>query len=206
MAVPRGHFSAPDGISARLVAFWRARCDLFDGRTAAVARHPAWPRLLRSSPVSDETPKARSNRELIELLNELRVALPGVQVLFAFLLAVPFQQRFHHATAFQRDTYFVTLSTALVSIALLIAPSAYHRLNFRNHDKQRIVSFGSRCVIAGLAALAVALVSVMVLITDVLFAGPVVVIAPVLSAGLLILLWALLPLRERARSNGPTER
>jgi hypothetical protein len=162
--------------------------------------------VLRSSPVSDETPQARSNRELIELLNELRVALPGVQVLFAFLLAVPFQQRFHSATDFQRDTYFITLSTALISIALLIAPSAYHRLNFRNHDKQGIVGFGNRCVIAGLAALAVALVSVMVLITDVLFAGAVVILAAVLSAGLLILLWALLPLRERARRESQNER
>jgi Family of unknown function (DUF6328) len=113
--------------------------------------------VLRSPPVSEETPQARANRELIELLNELRVALPGIQVLFAFLLAVPFQQRFRQASEFERDTYFVTLCTALISIALLIAPSAYHRLNFRHHDKQRIVSFGNRCVIAGLAALAVAL-------------------------------------------------
>ena len=88
----------------------------------------------------------------------------------------------------------------------MIAPSAYHRLNFRHHDKQRIVSFGNRCVIAGLAALAVALVSVMVLVTDVLFAGAAEIIAPVLSAGLLILLWAVLPLRERARGDERTER
>ncbi len=155
--------------------------------------------------MSDETPKARANRELIELLNELRVALPGTQVLFAFLLAVPFQQRFAHATDFQRDTYFVTLSTALVSIALLIAPTAYHRLNFRKHDKQRIVSFGNRCVIAGLAVLGAALISVMVLITDVLFTGAPVIIVPVLSAGLLIGLWVLLPLRERARAEGQPE-
>ena len=155
--------------------------------------------------MADETPKARVNRELIELLNELRVVLPGTQVLFAFLLAVPFQQRFRDATDLQRDTYFVTLSTALVSIALLIAPAAYHRLNFRNHDKQRILSFGNRCVIAGLAALAVSLVSVMVLITDVLFGGAAVIIVPIVSAGLLIILWALLPLRERTRAEGQPE-
>ncbi|MDQ6850657.1 MAG: DUF6328 family protein [Actinomycetota bacterium] len=100
--------------------------------------------------MAEETPKARANRELIELLNELRVALPGVQVLFAFLLAVPFQQRFHQATSFQRNAYFFTLSAALVSTALLIAPSAYHRLNFRRHDKQHILKFANRCVIAGL--------------------------------------------------------
>lgn len=124
--------------------------------------------------MADEaTPQERANRELIELLNELRVALPGVQVLFAFLLAVPFQQRFHQATSFQRDAYFVTLSAALVSTTLLIAPSAFHRLNFRRHDKQQIVEFANRCVIAGMGVLAIAMVSVMVLISDVLFGGAV---------------------------------
>jgi len=126
----------------------------------------------------EETPQERANRELIELLNELRVALPGVQVLFAFLLAVPFQQQFHQATSFQRDAYFVTLSAALVSTTLLIAPSAYHRLNFRRHDKQQIVEFANRCVIAGIGVLAIAMVSVMVLISDVLFGGAVEIVAP----------------------------
>ncbi len=151
--------------------------------------------------MAEETAKARANRELIELLNELRVALPGVQVLFAFLLAVPFQQRFHQATSFQRSAYFFTLSAALISTALLIAPSAYHRLNFRRHDKQRIVDFANRCVIAGLAVLAVAMVSVMVLISDVLFGGSAVIVAPALSAALLIVLWMVLPLRQRARED-----
>ncbi len=153
----------------------------------------------------DETPKVRANRELIELLNELRVALPGVQVLFAFLLAVPFQQRFQHATSFQRDAYFVTLSTALISTVFLIAPSAYHRLNFRRHDKQRIVEFGNRCVIAGLSVLAVAMTSVMVLISDVLFGGAVAIVAPSLSAALLIVLWMALPLRERSHEQDQSD-
>ncbi len=99
----------------------------------------------------------------------------------------------------------VTLSTALVSIALLIAPAAYHRLNFRNHDKQRILGFGNRCVITGLGVLAVSLVSVMVLITDVLFGGAAVIIVPIVSASLLIILWALLPLRERTRAEDQPE-
>lgn len=150
--------------------------------------------------MAEETPQARANRELIELLNELRVALPGVQVLFAFLLAVPFQQRFHQATSFQRGAYFVTLVAALVSTGLLIAPSAYHRVNFRQHDKQQIVQFANRCVIAGIGVLAVAMVSVMVLISDVLFGGLIVIVIVALSATLLIVLWAALPLRERARA------
>jgi hypothetical protein len=142
----------------------------------------------------DETPRERINRELIELLNEVRVALPGVQVLFAFLLAVPFQQRFKEATSFQRDTYFATLSCAFVATALMIAPSALHRLNFRRHDKQRIVEMSNRLVIAGIAVLGVALVGVMMLVADVLFGSPAAVIAPAIGALILIVLWAALPL------------
>jgi len=78
--------------------------------------------------VGDEDRKQRVNRELSELLNELRVALPGVQVLFAFLLAVPFQQRFTDVTVFQRDVYYGTLLMSALSIVLLIAPAAQHRV------------------------------------------------------------------------------
>src|SRR6187399_1338300 len=87
---------------------------------------------------SDEGKSERIDRELIELLNELRVALPGVQVLFAFLLAVPFAQGWTHTTTFQRDLYFGTLLATALSSALLIAPSAYHRINFRLRDKERL--------------------------------------------------------------------
>jgi Family of unknown function (DUF6328) len=151
----------------------------------------------------EETPRERINRELIELLNEVRVALPGVQVLFAFLLAVPFQQRFKEVTAFQRDTYFVTLSCAFVATALMIAPSALHRLNFRRHDKQRIVDMSNRLVIAGIAVLGVALVGVMMLVADVLFGSPAVVIAPAVGALILIVLWAALPLIMHRTTDAP---
>lgn len=123
-------------------------------------------------------------------------------MLFAFLLAVPFQQRFHQATGFQRHAYFVTLTAALISTALLIAPSAYHRLNFRLHNKAQIVKFANRCVIAGIGVLAVAMVCVMVLISDVLFGGTIVIVIAALSAALLITLWVALPLRERAQARG----
>ena len=82
--------------------------------------------------MTDEDDKARVDRELIELLNELRVALPGVQVLFAFLLILPFSQGFAKTTTTQRDVYFVTLLCTVTASALLIAPSAYHRLHFRS--------------------------------------------------------------------------
>src|ERR671939_880094 len=93
------------------------------------------------------------NRELIELLNELRVALPGVQVLFAFLLAVPFANGWQRVTEFQKDVFFVAFIATAVSSALLIAPSAYHRLNWRREDKGEIVEAGNRLTIAGLLAL-----------------------------------------------------
>lgn len=109
------------------------------------------------------------DRELIELLNELRVALPGVQVLFAFLLAVPFSQRFDRVTEFQKDMYFVTLLTTAASTILLIAPSAYHRLRWRQHDKERLLRVSNVLAIAGTLFLAAAMTCAVLLITDVLF-------------------------------------
>src|SRR3954452_470776 len=87
----------------------------------------------------DESRAERVDRELIELLNELRVALPGVQFLFAFLLIVPFQQSIDKVTAFQRGIYFVALAAAAVATALLIAPAAQHRVLFRQHDKEKLL-------------------------------------------------------------------
>lgn len=109
------------------------------------------------------------NRELIELLNELRVALPGVQVLFAFLLAVPFTQRFAQVTPFQKDMYFFTLLATATSTILLIAPSSYHRLRWRQHDKERMLRISNVLSIAGTFFLALAMIGAVLLITDVLF-------------------------------------
>src|SRR5688500_12178511 len=94
------------------------------------------------------------NRQMMEPLNELRVAMPGVQVLFGFLLTVPFQQRFQRVTDFQETVYFVTLIAAAVATAFLIAPSAYHRLMLGQHDKPNIIHLGSAQLVVGLSALA----------------------------------------------------
>src|SRR2546421_11479598 len=105
----------------------------------------------------DETPFERADRNLAELLNELRVALPGVQVLFAFLLIVPFSQGYSRMSAFDRKLYFgVLICTALASM-LLIAPSIHHRIEFRKRDKEWLVVTANRLTIAGLTALAVAM-------------------------------------------------
>jgi Family of unknown function (DUF6328) len=116
-----------------------------------------------------ESPKARHDRELIELLNELRVALPGVQVLFAFLLAVPFAQGWKRVTSFQKDVFFVAFIATAVSSALLTAPSAYHRLRWRVEDKGRIVHYSNRLMIAGLFCLAVSIDASVLLVTDYVF-------------------------------------
>jgi hypothetical protein len=147
--------------------------------------------------ISDETEDERLNRELDQLLQELRVAMPGVQVLFAFLLAVPFQQRFAQVTAFQKDVYFATLLASAVASALFIAPTAYHRMMFRGRDKPRLVKISSRFAIAGLAGLAVAMNGAILLVTDVIFEGAIVPITVALTVVLFTGLWFVLGIVRR---------
>jgi hypothetical protein len=149
------------------------------------------------SPRPDESEQERLDRNLMELLGELRVALPGVQVLFAFLLAVPFQQRFGDVTAFQRDVYFATLCFALIASACLIAPTAFHRVTFRLQQKEALVHYANRAALAGLAALALAMTGVMLLISDYLFGTTTAIVTTAAALLLLTLLWAALPLRRR---------
>jgi hypothetical protein len=147
----------------------------------------------------DETEEERLDRNLGELLQELRVALPGVQVLFAFLLAVPFQQNFTKITEFEKKVYFATLLLTSLSAALLIAPSAYHRLTFRYQQKHRLVFVSNRLAIAGIATLALAMTSAILLITDVLFGTTTTLITTAIALTMFIVLWAVLPLRRRFR-------
>lgn len=146
---------------------------------------------------SDETKDERLDRELDQLLQELRVAMPGVQVLFAFLLAVPFQQRFAEVTEFQKNVYFATLLAAAVTSALFIAPTAYHRMMFRGRDKPRLVEMSSRFALAGLGALAIAMNGAILLVTDMLFDGIAVVVATAAAATLFVGLWFVLGIVRR---------
>jgi Family of unknown function (DUF6328) len=145
----------------------------------------------------DESEGERLDRNLAELLQELRVALPGVQVLFAFLLAVPFQQNFTKITAFQEKTYFATLLCTAISAALLISPTAYHRLTFHLQQKRELVMVSNRLAIAGLIFLALAMTGAVMLITDVLFGVAATVVSGVAAATMFALLWGVLPLRRR---------
>jgi uncharacterized protein DUF6328 len=148
----------------------------------------------------EETEEERLDRNLGELLQELRVALPGVQVLFAFLLAVPFQKNFTEASDFDEKMYFVTLLLTALSAGLLIAPSAYHRLTFRYQQKGRLVFIANRLSIAGLATLALAMTSAITLVTNFLF-GTVAttVVTSVLVLAMFVVLWAVLPLKRRLK-------
>jgi len=147
----------------------------------------------------EESEAERLDRNLGELLQELRVALPGVQVLFAFLLAVPFQQNFEKVSQFEKRVYFATLLLTALSAALLIAPSAYHRLTFRYQQKHRLVFVSNRLAIAGLASLALAMTCAILLITHLLFGGAATIVTTVIALGMFILLWAVLPLKRRFR-------
>jgi len=150
-----------------------------------------------AGPESAESPKQRHDRELIELLNELRVALPGVQVLFAFLLAVPFSTGFRKVTHFEKVTFFVSLLATAVSSALLIATPSFHRLRFRVEDKGRIVLLGNKLSVAGFFFLAVAMIAAVLMVSTFLF-GRTIGIATAASSGALIaVLWYGLALRAK---------
>ena len=149
----------------------------------------------------DETKDERLDRELIELLNELRVALPGVQMLFGFLLAVPFTNRFPNITETQRHVYYFTFMATAAATIFLIAPTAYHRLRFRQRDKEALIQTSSRLAIAGTACLATALTAAVYLVTDLLFHTAATAIAAAATAGLLVWFWYGLPLMRRVREN-----
>ena len=150
----------------------------------------------------DETPEERADRNMGELLQELRVALPGVQVLFAFLLTVPFSQGFADLEESQRDLYFGVLMATALSTALLIAPSAQHRLLFRQQDKEHLVTVANRLTIAGLVLLAAAITGAVLLIADMLFDGLEIAFYTLVVGLAFLLLWALLPLYRRSKLSG----
>jgi cobalamin synthase len=147
-----------------------------------------------------EDPKdhqARLDRELIELLNELRVALPGVQVLLAFMLTIPFSQRFGSLTSGQRATFIAALLMITAASALLMAPTAYHRLRWRQGDKEHMLVTSNRLAIGGIGLLALGLVTVVFLVLDILLSAPVAAAIAFAAAVLIAWLWFALPLSRR---------
>ena len=148
--------------------------------------------------MADEDHQQRVNRELIELLNELRVALPGVQMLFAFMLILPFSTGFEKTTSPQRVVYFLSFLCASAATALLIAPSSYHRLQFRQHNKEQMLFTSNRLAIAGTVFLALATAGAVFVVTDTLFDTPLAAVVTAASAGWFAWFWYGLPLSRRA--------
>ncbi|MDQ6779524.1 MAG: DUF6328 family protein, partial [Actinomycetota bacterium] len=149
----------------------------------------------------DETTLEQLDRNTIELLNELRVAGTGIQVLLAFLLVAPFDSRFSRLSGFERYDYFVTLVCIALAAALLIAPSIHHRILFRHRQKAYLLRVGNQAMIVGMVFLAVGLTGILILISDLTFGGTAAVVAGVLAAAMLGALWFALPLNRRRRGE-----
>ncbi len=147
----------------------------------------------------NESPLERLDRNTVELLNELRVAGTGIQVLFAFLLIVPFNAGWRRVSSFERYDYFVTLLCVAIATTLLIAPSVHHRLLFRRGEKEYLVSISNRFLIVASVFLSVGLTGILVLITDFLFGGTAAVVVGTLTAAFLAIVWFAIPLHRRGR-------
>jgi len=145
----------------------------------------------------------KRDRQMLELLNELRVALPGVQILFAFLLAVPFQQGFEKVTETQRNLYFATLVATCAATVCLIAPSAMHRMRFHERDRAFLIESANKYLIAGLVFLGAAIVLAVILISDYLYDGVIVWLTPLAVALAIVAAWFVRPLARGEKSSGP---
>jgi hypothetical protein len=139
----------------------------------------------------------KRDRQMLELLNELRVALPGVQILFAFLLTVPFAQGFQRVTSTQRTLFYATLLATAASTICLIAPSATHRLRFHQHDRAFVIESANKYLIAGLVFLGIAIVLAIALITDYLYDRWIVWAVPIAFFLILTSVWFVRPLLRR---------
>jgi Family of unknown function (DUF6328) len=149
--------------------------------------------------------EVKRDRQMIELLNELRVALPGVQIFFAFLLTVPFSNGFSKLTSFQINVYYVTLIATVLCTICLIGPSAAHRLRFHQGDRVWIIESANTLLIAGLVLLTIAMGCAVLLITDFLFHGARVWIYTGFVVLVAVLIWFVRPLsrKVRSQSSGP---
>jgi Family of unknown function (DUF6328) len=146
---------------------------------------------------SQESEKQRVDRELIELLNELRVALPGVQVLFAFMLVVPFNQRFVDLSTVERWVYYAALLSAALATVLLIAPSSYHRLRFRQGDKEQMLFTSNKLLVSGLVCVAISMVLAMGVISSFVFGTWLTLVGGIAIGAALAWFWYGLPLSRR---------
>ena len=145
----------------------------------------------------DESQPERLDRNTIELLNELRIAGTGVQVMFAFLLILPFNTGWKRVDGFERTVYFATLLVVALAAFLLMAPPIHHRLLFRHGEKPFLIRVGNEMAIAGMVCLGLGFVGILVLISDVVVGGAAPAIVGLLAAAVIVGLWFVLPLARR---------
>jgi hypothetical protein len=163
--------------------------------------HTAASRETANDPDRHESEAERIDRNLAELLQELRVASIGVQVLFGFLLSLPFTTRFSALSSAQRDLYLADVLLAALATALLSAPVAFHRLAFRRHAKARVLRASNRLAIAGLVAVALAVSGSVLLIVSFVESGAMVPLLAILTFAMFAVLWFALPLARRGRDD-----
>ena len=168
----------------------------FNSRFRGTRERTTFPRPSGPKLVGEDR-KKRVESNMQALLQELRVAQTGVQVLFAFLLTVPFQQSFHQVSASQRNVYHATLLASALSIVLFIAPAAQHRMLFGNQDASQLLGRFNRYAIAGLLCLGVALIGAVLLVTSFLFDPRRAVVTAVVSVAVILGLWVVVPLVRR---------
>jgi Family of unknown function (DUF6328) len=147
----------------------------------------------------------RLDRELMELLQELRVILPGVQVLLAFLLTAPFQQRFAQLPGSLRNAFFASIACATVATVLLIAPSAHHRLRWRAGEKERLLRIGNQMALWGTVFLAAAIVLALYVVTNVLFTSDLALVTAIAAVVVFVGLWYVLPMVGRSPEDETSE-
>jgi Kef-type K+ transport system membrane component KefB len=155
--------------------------------------------------MAEESKGERLNRELMELLQELRVVIPGVQILLAFLLTAPFQQRFAALPGSMRNAFFASIACATMATAFLIAPSAHHRLRWRAGEKERLVRVGNQMAIIGTVFLAAAIVLALYVVTDVLFTTNLAMMTALASLVVFATLWYVVPWLGRFNSTSDEE-
>jgi hypothetical protein len=148
---------------------------------------------------AEETDAERADRNLVELLQELRVAALGVQVLFGFLLSLPFTSRFSQLDATQRALYGISIGSSAIATALLVTPVAYHRLVFRQHQKEQLLRVSNGLALGGLAAVGIAITTALSLIFDVVYRGLPAALAGGAIIAAYLFVWVLLPVSGRRR-------
>jgi hypothetical protein len=146
-----------------------------------------------------ESEEERADRNLSDLLQELRVALPGVQVLFAFLLTVPFTQRFSDLSSFDQKLYYAVLICVALATVMLVAPTAGHRILFRRQQKEFIVTIANRLSLIGLLLLAVAMSGAIALISDFIFGAATAIVSSIVMAAAFVGFWFVGPIVRRQK-------